>query len=247
MLQMSNQTEGRHRTRRWTESEEYHVLYKVWGNLISTTVVPLGVLVFCNVGIFLTLRRSRKAIRMSANKGKKTEKRSDRQIGERSLPQRRSFFSLTFIFSPAHSPHDRQQAHSSLAVNGMAAAATAKNEGVVGLARTSSSSSSVDGGGDEGEGGGGGGNGRKRGRRWRRTRAGHAQATARMGSNRSSGAGRRNVGVTRGSGRGAYKNENSLALILVGIVLVFMLCHSLRFFLAFYQVQRASVTFDLAP
>ena len=31
-------------------------------------------------------------------------------------------------------------------------------------------------------------------------------------------------------------NDNSLAFILIGIVLVFMICHSLRIFLAFYQV-----------
>ena len=32
-------------------------------------------------------------------------------------------------------------------------------------------------------------------------------------------------------------NDRSLATILVGIVLVFMVCHACRFFLAFYQVH----------
>ena len=32
-------------------------------------------------------------------------------------------------------------------------------------------------------------------------------------------------------------SDRSLATILVGIVLVFMVCHACRFFLAFYQVH----------
>ena len=35
-------------------------------------------------------------------------------------------------------------------------------------------------------------------------------------------------------------NDRSLATILVGIVLVFMICHACRFFLAFYQVHCLS-------
>ena len=36
-------------------------------------------------------------------------------------------------------------------------------------------------------------------------------------------------------------SDRSLATILVGIVLVFMVCHACRFFLAFYQVQFSAL------
>ncbi len=55
--------------REWTNSELYTHYYKVWSNLVLTTVIPLAVLVVCNVGIFVTLRRSRKTIRRSAANG----------------------------------------------------------------------------------------------------------------------------------------------------------------------------------
>ena len=41
--------------------------YKVWSKLVFTTIIPLIVLVFCNVGIFVTLRRSRDSLRSSSN------------------------------------------------------------------------------------------------------------------------------------------------------------------------------------
>ena len=42
-------------------------------------------------------------------------------------------------------------------------------------------------------------------------------------------------------------NDRSLATILVGIVLVFMVCHACRFFLAFYQVQFFALFLSCMP
>ena len=39
-------------------------------------------------------------------------------------------------------------------------------------------------------------------------------------------------------------SDRSLATILVGIVLVFMVCHACRFFLAFYQVQLSALSLN---
>ena len=35
-------------------------IYKVWSNLIITTIIPITVMAFCNSTIFLQLRKSRK-------------------------------------------------------------------------------------------------------------------------------------------------------------------------------------------
>ena len=109
--------------------------YKVWSDLILTTVIPLIVLITCNLGIFVALRRSRKS--MSSNRNRNCN-------------------------------------------NGSNGANGVQNN----------------------NGGGSGGN----------------------GNNRSGGS-------------SSHSNDHGLALILVGIVLVFVICHSLRFFLAFYRVS----------
>ena len=43
--------------------------------------------------------------------------------------------------------------------------------------------------------------------------------------------------AARDSNSTQRSNDRSLATILVGIVLVFMVCHACRFVLAFYQVE----------
>ena len=107
----------------WTDDTWY--TFKVWSNLIVTTILPLIILAVCNCGIFLTLRKSRRS--MSAKNGNKNNS--------------------------------------------------------------------------------------------------NAETTT---TNNSTNSRQRN-------------NDNSLAFILIGIVMVFMICHSLRFFLAFYQVLRITV------
>ena len=45
----------------WTSSVMYTYYYKMWSNLVLTTIVPVAVLTFCNVGIFRALQTSRKS------------------------------------------------------------------------------------------------------------------------------------------------------------------------------------------
>ena len=162
--------------REWANSEIYTHYYKVWSNLIVTTVVPLIVLVVCNVGIFVTLRRSRRTIRRSAANG---------------APFGSSYGSANAALPPvttASAPLD-----------------TAAKAG-----------------------GGGGGGGL---------------------SNNPDGGGGNTIAVAAGLAQQhqqqqqqqqqhqQHRNDHGLALILICIVLVFVLCHSLRFFLAFYQAS----------
>ena len=52
----------------------------------------------------------------------------------------------------------------------------------------------------------------------------------------------RNLGVSRQVSNNQHQENHSLILILAGIVVVFIVCHSFRFFLAFYQVSTAETT-----
>jgi len=44
----------------WARDKFYNQFYKVWSNLILTAVIPLSVLIFCNTGIFIVLRKNSK-------------------------------------------------------------------------------------------------------------------------------------------------------------------------------------------
>lgn len=124
-----NQTSVRGVSPNWSTNIIYTHYYKVWSNLIVTTIIPLIILIFCNVGIFLTLKKSQKS--MSGSRG------------------------------------------------------------------------------------------------------GHSSSSSNPVSNGNGGG-----CVTSYSASSVYtnqKNENGLALILIGIVLVFMVCHACRFFLAIYH------------
>ena len=48
-------------------SAVYVHYYKVWSRLVFTTIIPLIVLVFCNTGIFVTLRQRRDSMRSSSS------------------------------------------------------------------------------------------------------------------------------------------------------------------------------------
>ncbi|TRY69570.1 hypothetical protein TCAL_07634 [Tigriopus californicus] len=56
----------------FSTNTNYTHYYKVWSNLIVTTVIPLSVLIFCNVGIFVTLRKSRKSMFGVSNQRRQT-------------------------------------------------------------------------------------------------------------------------------------------------------------------------------
>ena len=71
---------------------------------------------------------------------------------------------------------------------------------------------------------------------------GTANTNGHAGSGVNNGtAGNGVASTTQGSSSGrsssGHSNDHGLALILIGIVLVFLACHSLRFFLAFYKVK----------
>ena len=69
----------------WTYGIIYTYYYTVWSNLIVTTIIPLAVLIFCNVGIFLTLRRSRQSIITAARVDAQSHFSSTRQRNENGL------------------------------------------------------------------------------------------------------------------------------------------------------------------
>ena len=87
LLSSSARTDGEEKDggQNWTYGIIYTYYYTVWSNLIVTTIIPLTVLIFCNVGIFLTLRRSRQSIIRAARVGAHSQFSSTRQRNENGL------------------------------------------------------------------------------------------------------------------------------------------------------------------
>ena len=141
----------------WAQSVFYTHYYKVWSNLIVTTIIPLTVLVFCNVGILVALKRSRRSMRPASNYPRPSAARTPSGI-------------------------DSNGEVRIVALNGSSATTTT------------------------------------------------------MATN---GNGVASNGICNGGSSSHRSNEHSLAAILIGIVVVFMVCHACRFFLAFYQVWNA--------
>ena len=64
-FQLKNETSWQAGESDLARNVAYAHYYKVWSNLIITAIVPIAILIFCNLSIFLQMRKSRKEMQNS--------------------------------------------------------------------------------------------------------------------------------------------------------------------------------------